>query len=785
MLLAGIGELMRDTSASMHGRIDHISYSVQPGDWLAQYLASHGISEGGCQCTAVKNLMNSWGPERCAENIDALIDKLRQSLEQWRRNHKAHTLSEMLIKLLDPPDSMMRHILLESIDASRKSSSASAAGVAPEQEITRLLEYMRGPYRPQPARWNLSAAAQAAQARLIDAHRQTYIYPRWNRDQGIVIIGGGKYFAASYLLVLALRELGCQLPIELWYFGRHELDHRCESLMAAHAVACRNLDDIPMRVRSGWNAKIAAISHSDFKEVLYLDSDIIPVHDPEYLFRTDEFRSLGTIFWPDLLNIHGYDIEASAFAVMGLRVPGRNMMPEWSKPSDYRPLESGQLLIDRERCQRAIDLCRLLCDQSDFWFPQTPASTGVISGPSGGRGQYWYCYGDKSLFLLSWMRAGALFYMAPQCEWFGDRNGGGFSQKDPAGRIIFQHRCQPTTKLRVNADNSANGLINPELFRKLEKRVKHDFDGHLWRWRDHGERDTVVAHELSGSAYVPTGLDIDWLELLNGGQTQAGKSLRSGRYEWRIVHDADTPIMVLQSAHQVAFLKRDERHIWRNDAICLYPAPPARVSCHRDSIDLSVYGEIMANDYRLPQDLRGKSIVDLGAHCGFFTLECVRRGASRILALEPYPDNYRHLATNVRDLPRVTAWQAAIWSRTGLVNIAKWNSHVGHQIRQDERKHLTVPCLSLSDIIQHAAPADILKMDIEGAEWVIFATWPELGLPYIIGEYHLAESDYWSRIVGEQIDIAYLERFANAHGYALATLPNANDERVGLFWMSR
>ena len=39
---------------------------------------------------------------------------------------------------------------------------------------------------------------------------------------------------------------------------------------------------------------------------------------------------------------------------------------------------------------------------------------------------------------------------------------------------------------------------------------------------------------------------------------------------------------------------------------------------------------------QIPQDLSGKSVLDIGAWDGFFSFECERRGASRVLAIDTY-----------------------------------------------------------------------------------------------------------------------------------------------------
>lgn len=38
----------------------------------------------------------------------------------------------------------------------------------------------------------------------------------------------------------------------------------------------------------------------------------------------------------------------------------------------------------------------------------------------------------------------------------------------------------------------------------------------------------------------------------------------------------------------------------------------------------------------IPQDLRGQTVLDIGAWDGFFSFECERRGASRVLAIDTY-----------------------------------------------------------------------------------------------------------------------------------------------------
>ena len=51
---------------------------------------------------------------------------------------------------------------------------------------------------------------------------------------------------------------------------------------------------------SGFRLKVAALVFSMFREVIFLDADVVPVENPTYLFDTQEYRSTGALnFWFD------------------------------------------------------------------------------------------------------------------------------------------------------------------------------------------------------------------------------------------------------------------------------------------------------------------------------------------------------------------------------------------------------------------------------------------------------------------------------------------------------
>lgn len=227
--------------------------------------------------------------------------------------------------------------------------------------------------------------------------------------RGIVICGGGlKYFPSAWVCIHMLRRLGCNLPIQLWHLGNKELNREMKQLVAPLGVECVDAlamkRKYPARVLRGWALKPYALVHSRFREALFLDADNVPVANPESLFDTPPFKTHGAIFWPDL----GRRRTRQALAIWrncGLRPPRE---PEF---------ESGQIVVDKERCWRALRLCLWLNENCDFY--------------------YRHFHGDKDTFQLAFRKSGKSYAMIRTPI---HRLAATMCQHDFEGRRIFQHR---------------------------------------------------------------------------------------------------------------------------------------------------------------------------------------------------------------------------------------------------------------------------------------------------------------------------------------------------------
>ncbi|KAJ5099169.1 hypothetical protein N7532_006170 [Penicillium argentinense] len=131
----------------------------------------------------------------------------------------------------------------------------------------------------------------------------------WNAGRGIVFTAGDQQ--APYVLtsIQSIRELGCDLPIEVMYLGNDDLgeDFR-EELESIPGMITRDLNpmvsDEGWKLR-GWAAKPFAILLSSFREAIFIDADSLFLQNPEELFRYRLYQKTGALFFKDRLFMPG------------------------------------------------------------------------------------------------------------------------------------------------------------------------------------------------------------------------------------------------------------------------------------------------------------------------------------------------------------------------------------------------------------------------------------------------------------------------------------------------
>lgn len=276
------------------------------------------------------------------------------------------------------------------------------------------------------------------------------------KGKGIVYTAGGmSYVTCSWVAISTLRKKGCTLPIELWYSGNEISPEMC-ALFETLDVACKNFSNYIDKHVTGFIAKPLAILHSSFKEVLFLDADNVCYEDPKLLFEDKNYLAKGALFWPDYWFISSDNPIWDIFDV---------------SPDLLYEQESGQILIDKEKCWEPLQLCIHLNQMGKFYYKMI--------------------YGDKDTFKFAWLALKKEFHMIDffpsSCGRSPNRDifyGNTMVHYSPDGELLFLHRnllkwdithmgehCWQTLKcFKADSERSeivflhdANGLLSIDL----------------------------------------------------------------------------------------------------------------------------------------------------------------------------------------------------------------------------------------------------------------------------------------------------------------------------------
>lgn len=170
-----------------------------------------------------------------------------------------------------------------------------------------------------------------------------------------------------------------------------------------------------------------------------------------------------------------------------------------------------------------------------------------------------------------------------------------------------------------------------------------------------------------------------------------------------------------------------------------------------NSTDADVIREIWEeNVYRVTLSDCWGTVVDAGANIGVFALFAALHGAERVVAVEPEPDNAIILAANIAASPQVSHRSVALWNEKGHVSMAP--SQGGTQVNADGP--LTIPSLALADLFaeESISECSILKMDIEGSEYMVLSATPSdllARVHYLTMEFHATDAATFGALVAK------------------------------------
>ncbi|EMC93301.1 glycosyltransferase family 71 protein [Baudoinia panamericana UAMH 10762] len=262
---------------------------------------------------------------------------------------------------------------------------------------------------------------------------RTYSLPYKPGTRGVVTTAGGNYLNVALVSVRMLRRTGSVLPVEVFLADWSEFDEDiCGAALPSLNARCVVLEDIFNTYYSLYKVdistyqfKVLSIMLSSFEEVLFLDSDCFPVHDPSPLFDKQPFTDTGLILWPDFWfpsESHLY------FDIAGIPAP------DVHKQSST---EAGEIMYSKSKQEAGILLAAYYNYYGpDFYYPlQSQGAPGE---------------GDKETFLWASIATNTSYYAVREPvnalgyrSSAGDWRGSAMVQFDP-----FQDYHNATTPYR-------------------------------------------------------------------------------------------------------------------------------------------------------------------------------------------------------------------------------------------------------------------------------------------------------------------------------------------------
>lgn len=246
--------------------------------------------------------------------------------------------------------------------------------------------------------------------------------------RGLVMCAGGEVYLKHALeSLLFIRHMGCTLPVEIVHADADEVPERWKSVLQAKVGNVRFIDASAVRIcpsrpptkLRGYEIKAYAPLLSSFDEILLLDADCTALEDPAILFDDPAYKRYGNLFWPDVRR-HNSLLRPWMIGPFGPRIE-----EDWET-------ESGQMVVSRSRCERALLYAWLLNSHPDIVY-----ATRLVQND---QRRYW---GDKDLFRVGFNMAGTPYTLVSIAVGtvFSNGTGAAFVQKAPGdGRPMFLHR---------------------------------------------------------------------------------------------------------------------------------------------------------------------------------------------------------------------------------------------------------------------------------------------------------------------------------------------------------
>jgi len=283
-----------------------------------------------------------------------------------------------------------------------------------------------------------SARQRQWKASLARARQQISYKEMVYRGRGIIFTASGATWPYAFTSIRLLREVHrCKLPVQVWHLDNELTAKHMSEIRSIGGVTAMNMQTELKRQRKGfrgvhvgpaygasrnYHIKTLAILLSRFEEVIYLDSDNMPLKNPELLFDSPEYIKTGALFWPDFWK---FPEDNPMWRITGLEC------------EDEPEQEAGQLVVNKRTAFSALFLSMHFQLNHKFYFK-------VILG-------------DKDTFRFAWKLTSTPYFMIRRPVALGGRIRQGrfcghtMLQFDTKGELVFAHgtAAKATHSLRL------------------------------------------------------------------------------------------------------------------------------------------------------------------------------------------------------------------------------------------------------------------------------------------------------------------------------------------------
>lgn len=187
--------------------------------------------------------------------------------------------------------------------------------------------------------------------------------------------------------------------------------------------------------------------------------------------------------------------------------------------------------------------------------------------------------------------------------------------------------------------------------------------------------------------------------------------------------------------NRYAYLEQSGYALGKSEGCALIKNSEYKILIRPRTSDLEVFFQILIEmeykklinmilDKKKKEDI--KIILDAGSNIGlasiFFKMQFKN---SKIISVEPDRDNFKMMQKNFKlnTLDNAYSYQSALWSKNADVSLSndfrdgkEWSFHVKEKEAQTEK---TVQGVTLEKLLLEYDMVDLIKIDIEGAEWEI------------------------------------------------------------------